>query len=177
MCPNRANIAYDATPVRWDLARVVRDGDGFTLAPDGIFALAQGPADLPRRRLLQRLRQLRDLLPDRRARRSGTSRASRSTAATYAAGRRHPPADPRPRRLDHPAPPGGSREVSLARRGETLIYTTPEARLELDARTLAVRAVTWLDPTAAEVRLQPAAALAVLLAHLADTPLAIDEEA
>ncbi len=57
-----------------------------------------------------------------------------------------------------------------------MIYATPEARLELDPNTLAVRAVTWLTATATEVRLQPAAALAVLLTHLADTPLAIDEE-
>jgi putative selenate reductase len=174
VCPNRANIAYDAAPGRWDLTRVVRDGDGFTLAPDGAFALAQGPQTCHVADFCNDCGNCETFCPTSGAPFRDKPRFA-VHAATYAQDddihlltRGVAGSTIRHRRA--------SREVSLTVRGETAIYTTPEARLELDPRTLAVRAVTWLAATAVEVRLQPAAALAVLLTHLADTPLAIDEE-
>ncbi len=174
VCPNRANIAYDAMPIRRDLARVTRDGDGFALIADGVFALAQGPqtchvADFcnacgncetfcPTAGAPFRDKPRFAVHPDTYTQDDDIHLLTRGAAGPIIRHRR------------------AGREVSLARRDDTLIYTTPEARLTLDADTWKVVAVTWFAPAACEVHLQPAAALAVLLAHLADTPLAIDEE-
>jgi putative selenate reductase len=174
VCPNRANIAYTTTPVRWDLARVVRDGEGFTLVADGTFGLTQGPQTCHVADFCNACGNCETFCPT-----AGAPFKDKPRFAvhldTYAQ-------DDDIHLLTR-GPDGatirhhqGSREVSLARRGEALIYTTPEARLELSASTLGVRAVTWHDATAAEVRLQDAAALAALLNSLIGTPLAIDEE-
>jgi putative selenate reductase len=174
VCPNRANLAFTTTPVRWDLPRVVRDGDGFTLAPGGVFALAQGPQTCHIADFCNACGNCETFCPT-----AGAPFKDKPRFAVHPDTYAHDddihlltrgPVGPTIRHRKK------SREVSLARRGNTLIYTTPDARLELDPRTLAVQAVTWLTATADEVRLQRAAALTVLLAHLADTPLAIDEE-
>ncbi len=95
VCPNRANIAYDTAPARWNLARVVRNGEGFTLETDGAWTLTQGPQTCHVADFCNACGNCETFCPT-----SGAPFRDKPRFAvhpdTYAAGRRHPPADPRP---------------------------------------------------------------------------------
>ena len=173
VCPDRANIAFAATPVCWPLVRIVPNGDGHRLEPDGEFVLTQD----------RQTANLADLCNE-----CGNCVTFCPTAGA--------PFRDKPRlalsRESYDAEPGlhlltlrrgnlaiqhrnANGEIRLTRRGNQLCYDTENARVDLDAATFTVGNVTFLgDPQ--PITLRPAAELAILLAGLADHPAAVVEE-
>ncbi len=165
VCPNRANFSWLAQPVRLPLVTVLPADDGFTTVADGEFTVAQTRQtahvvdfcnhcgncttfcptagrpfmDKPRFALTDAAWAVEDDI--HRLQRDGDGLLLRR--------RRH------------------GREQSLARRNGSLVWTTEDARVELDAATFAVRRVEFLRAPARGFSLREAAAMAVLLDGLA----------
>ncbi len=166
VCPDRAMIAFITEAVRWPLVRIVPDSDGYRLEPDGEFVLDQ----------VRQTANLADLCNEC------------GNCVTFCPTAGKPFAD-KPRialsRESHAATPasyllersGGELvirqgELRLTRSREGLRFDSPAGSVDLDAATLAVRAVSFAagnDP----ISLAPAAELAVLLAGLSDCPAAM----
>ena len=191
VCPNRANLAYDARPVRWPLVRLAAtaaarppdcldpaaeagaaggDQSPLALVADGVFVVAQR-------------RQTLNVVDFCNA--CGNCATFCPTAgAPYRDKPRFVlawPADPPPQealyrltRQDATATiewRHGAQRARLTRRGDTYEYETAEARVELDAASFAVcRAICRL-PGPWEIDLREAAHMAVLLDGLAGHPL------
>ena len=159
VCPDRAMIAFTAAPVRWPLVRIVPDGEGHRLEPDGEFVLAQ----------TRQTANLVDLCNEC------------GNCVTFCPTAGAPFAD-KPRialsRASFDATPGsllleasdGERSIArgdlrLTRTRDGLRYETPAGTVELDPVTFAVRAV-FFTAKRRPIELTAAAELAVLLAGL-----------
>ncbi|MFO7608087.1 MAG: FAD-dependent oxidoreductase, partial [Candidatus Krumholzibacteriia bacterium] len=165
VCPNRANVSWTVAPRRLSLVTVRPDGAGFATAPDGVFAVTQA-------------RQVLHVADH-------CNHCGNCTTFCPTAGE---PFRDKPRfalaqacwdeedaicRLELAGPEvrlrrkENGREVILVRRGGVLLWQAPEAEIELDAGTFAVRAARFAAGAAGPVSLREAAAMAVLLDGLA----------
>jgi putative selenate reductase len=163
VCPNRAMIAYTTATVRWPLSRVVPDGDGYRLEPDGEFVVDQ---DRQTANLIDWCNECGNCVTFCPT--AGSPFADKPRLALSAAAEADTPGSCRLTR------PGGAPtirrgDLTLRRQGDGLRFSTPAGSVDLDPATFAVRGVSF-TARPAPIALRPAAELAVLLSGLADHP-------
>ncbi|MBE0567976.1 MAG: putative selenate reductase subunit YgfK, partial [Krumholzibacteria bacterium] len=165
VCPNRANVAWTTALVRLPLVTIRPAGDGFSTEPDGEFTVDQARQVLHLADFCNHCGNCTTFCPT-----SGEPFRNKPRFALADAcwaeedGIHRLERDGRDLRLRHKA---DGREQVLTRRGAVLVWETPEAVVELDAASFAVRRVRFLAEPARPVSLRDAAALAVLLGGFA----------
>lgn len=166
VCPNRANVAYEVAPMRLALVCVVVEGSAWRTRPDGEFTVDQGPQTAHITDFCNHCGNCTTFCP--------TAGRPHIDKPRIAASRRSFEADDD---VFHFADDAllyrrDGIEVRLEQSEDGLVYTTPEATIELDAATFAVRSVlVGAGPEKPiEIDLRRAATMWVLTRHFSDGP-------
>ncbi len=170
VCPNRANLSYTVQPVKMQLQKIVLKNEEATIEPDGIFEVKQAYQVLNVADWCNECGNCTTFCPTRGAPYKDkpklclSEESFRDEPLAYRLGEKN----------GHPIiwfkEENGPK--SLEWQGAAYVYETEEARVELDGSDFSVRRVQPKTKKTAEIELQAAASLRLLLDNLKDSYLA-----